>query len=184
MDYVLQMYEIDQEQIYIFGASLGGALATYSALNYQESVKGLILQNTLASVESLVVSKAAIMKPLLPWMLRVRFPTNERINHIKLPMMFIVGLEDEATGPEQMYEIYDIAEESAVFRVLYEIPGCEHYLPWYYGGQEYDQKLTDFIDNSWNISKAKLLPPKQESSIEKSLNKSQKSIQEWFEHIF
>eukprot|EP00343_Euplotes_focardii_P007570 CAMPEP_0205820688 /NCGR_PEP_ID=MMETSP0206-20130828/3356_1 /ASSEMBLY_ACC=CAM_ASM_000279 /TAXON_ID=36767 /ORGANISM="Euplotes focardii, Strain TN1" /LENGTH=202 /DNA_ID=CAMNT_0053115641 /DNA_START=408 /DNA_END=1013 /DNA_ORIENTATION=- len=176
MDYVLQMDQIDTDQVFIFGASLGGAFATYSALHYQDRVKGLILQNTLVNLERLVELHAPIMKPILPYILTIKLPTDERIPKIKLPMMFVIALEDEATFPTEMFELYDLAEDSAIFREVLEIPGCEHYLPWYYGGEEYDQKLTNFIDMSLQHSGKK---SSTSFSLTKSISNAKGSIQEW-----
>jgi len=169
MDYVLQMKEIDQSQVFIFGASIGGAFATYSALNYQDKVKGLILQNTFVSVESLIFSKLSepsFLEPfthhLLDHLLRIKLPTDTRIPMIKLPMMFIVGLNDTATGPQQMYDLYGIANKTATFTELYEVKGSDHYLPWYYGGEEYDTRLSDFISKSLGEEKQEA----EESTIE------------------
>lgn len=148
MDYVLSMEEIDKDQVFIFGASIGGVMATYSATVYQDRVQGLILQNTIASVKSLLVDKLPIVEPILPLVLKLKMKSVERITHIRLPLMFIVGLKDTSTGPHQMELLYDAAEESATWRDLYVIPDSEHYLTWYYGGEEFDTRLTSYIDKA------------------------------------
>lgn len=147
MDFVLRMQEIDQKQVYIFGASLGGVMATYSALHYQDRVNALILQNTIASVRSIINDKAPILDPIVPLVLKLKMRSDERIKEIHLPIMFIVGLNDTSTGPHQMEIMYNSAV-NAKERDLYNIPGCDHYLTWYYGGKEFDTRLTDFISRN------------------------------------
>lgn len=149
MDYVLNMPDIDKNQIFIFGASLGGVMATYSAHRYQEKVNGLILQNTIASAKSIIDDKAPFLNVFLPFVLRLKMSSNERIKQIGLPIMFIIGLNDTSVPPHQMEVMYDsaiIAKE----RDRYVIPGSDHYLTWYYGGKEYDIRLSDFISRNNN----------------------------------
>lgn len=187
MDYVLQMEEIDKDQVFIFGASLGGVMATYSALNYQEQVKGLILQNTIASVKSLVTEKAPYLEPAIPIVLTLKMESDKRIKNIKLPMMFVVGLADKDTGPKQMDILYKAASQSATFRNLYEIPGCDHYLTWYYGGKEYDDQLTAFIDQALSTQNANISNEQAQTNelSEQSLfGQYKSSIQSLFEAIY
>ena len=149
MDYVLSMPDIDKDQVFIFGASLGGVMATYSAHRYQDRVNGLILQNTIASAKSIVNDKAPFLNPFVPIVMRLKLNNQERIKEIGLPLMFIVALNDTATPPSQMEQLYNsaiIAKE----KDRYIVPGSEHYLPWYYGGKEYDQRLSDFITRNNN----------------------------------
>jgi hypothetical protein len=108
---------------------------------------------------------------------------DERIKKINLPMMFIIGLADKETGPKQMEILYNNAEVSAVFRDKYEIPGCDHYLTWYYGGAEYDVRLTNFINKAMNITddidtKATFV------SVKEIVYQTGFGIQKWFKDMF
>jgi fermentation-respiration switch protein FrsA (DUF1100 family) len=132
-------------------------MVTYSALNYQDQVKGLILQNTIASIKSLVHEKAAVLEPALPLIQRLYLPSEDRIKNIHLKMLFIVGLADEQTGPEQMKILYDNSEQSATSRDYYEIERCDHYLTLYYGGAEFDERLIKFVNNALQKSDSKVV---------------------------
>lgn len=146
MQHVFNMEEVDKDSVYIFGASYGGVLATYAALNFQEKVRGLILQNTIASALSLAESRFWFMKPILPYITRLSFPSIERISKLTLPIMFIISLNDELTPPMEMYKLYNAATNS-VYRKQYEISMADHYSTWYHGGKEFDEKLSNFIDS-------------------------------------
>lgn len=171
MNTVLSMEEIDQNQVFIFGASLGGAMATYSALLYQDKVQGLILQNTITSAYGAAMYHAPILKPAFKVGLKIKLPSIERIKNIKLPMLFIVGLNDKLTGPEEMYELSDAAI-IAPSKTTYKIPGCDHYLTWYYGGTEFDNQLTSYING------ALLSKSDGRSNMEKMIEESRKTITE------
>ena len=148
MDFVLNdLEQIDPDQVYIFGASLGGAMATYSAMLYQDRVNGLILQNTIENAYETAVYHAPYLSLVFKLGLTIELPSIDRIKDINLPMMFIVGLNDTSTGPQQMYDLYEAAEKAPT-KVLYKIPNCEHYLTWYYGGEEFDNQLSSFISGT------------------------------------
>ena len=129
-------------------------MATYSAHRYQDRVNGLILQNTIVSAKSIVHDKAPLLDPFVPFVLRLNLRNDDKIKEMSLPMMFIISLNDTSTGPHQMEMLYDaaiIAKE----RDRYIVPGAEHYLPWYYGGKEYDIRLSDFITRNNNPKRIK-----------------------------
>lgn len=108
--------------------------------------------------------------------------SDERIKNINLPMLFIIGLDDKLTGPAQMEILYNDAEVSAVFREKYEIPGCDHYLTWYYGGEEYDVRLTNFINKAMNITDAAETKTTF-VAIKETVYEAGFSIQKWFKDM-
>lgn len=55
MDFLLQRSDLNKQQIFVFGRSLGGAVAVYLATCpfYAQHVKAVILENTFISIPSM-----------------------------------------------------------------------------------------------------------------------------------
>ena len=112
MDYVLSMKEIDQTKLYIFGASYGGSVAIYSATQYQQYLKGLIIQNTFTSFKDTVEVMFSFIKPIVPILVKLDIPSDKRIDKLTLPIMYIVGLKDDLTPPWMMMKLHNSATHS------------------------------------------------------------------------
>ena len=54
LEYAQNHEEIDNDRIFVFGRSLGGAVATQLAMNKSNSIKGLIIENTFTSISDMV----------------------------------------------------------------------------------------------------------------------------------
>lgn len=146
MDHVLSMQEIDNTHVFVFGGSMGGVMATYAAYNYQEHLRGLILQNTICNALSLAESKLWFIKPLLPYIVKFNFPSLERISRLTLPIMFIISINDPLTPSNEMYKLYEEASNT-VYRKIYEIYSSDHYFPYLQEEKKYEEMLTNFIDS-------------------------------------
>ena len=149
LEHVFTMTEIDQNQIYVLGCSLGGAPAIYSSIKYQHKLQGLILQNTIQSVEHLMGYRMPFLKPILPYFLRVHLPNIDRIKSLTLPIMFIISINDKNTGSEGMYKLFHEAT-NAVYRKMYDIDTDDHYLPYFINNEEYTTKVMNFIQTCSN----------------------------------
>jgi len=85
---------LDKEKLYVFGRSLGGAVATQLCMDAPE-IRGMILENTFTSIGDMVdklMPLVAIFKSIVQ---KVFFPTIDRIHKIKQPILFIRGMKDE-----------------------------------------------------------------------------------------
>lgn len=84
--------DIDKSKIFLHGRSLGGAVVNYVMTNSDYPVAGIILENTFTSISDLI----DIMFPLLAFMKKIIqrnfWPSIDRINKIKKPILFIMGI--------------------------------------------------------------------------------------------
>lgn len=78
---------------FIFGNSLGGAIASKLALNHPEA-KGLILEGTFTSIPDMVRETKWGFLPV-GFLVRQRFDTLDRIDHINMPILFAHGTDDD-----------------------------------------------------------------------------------------
>jgi pimeloyl-ACP methyl ester carboxylesterase len=143
MEYVYQELPIDKERVFLFGRSLGGAVAIYAAgLGYP--ISGVILENTFTNIPDMVnavMPKIAFLKFLV---LRIDWPSLTRIKAITCPIMFISGDKDELVPTKLMQQLYDNAT-AASDRVLFSVEGGDHNNTWKQAGTSYAIRISSFI---------------------------------------
>ena len=86
---------------FIFGHSLGGAMATQLAINHAEA-DGLILEATFTNIPELITEYPMGFLPV-GMLVTQRFDNLQRINAVKIPVLFAHGTND-STVPFKMSE--------------------------------------------------------------------------------
>ena len=84
--------------VFIFGRSLGGAVATYAVTDDKSSmdkIDGLVLENTFTSISDMVDHAFYIISFFKSCVLRMYWPTSDRIGQVTLPILFVTGQKDE-----------------------------------------------------------------------------------------
>jgi pimeloyl-ACP methyl ester carboxylesterase len=102
--------DIDQSNIFVFGRSLGGAVAIAAAAKHQSKLRGLILENTFTSIGAMASALFPFLKllpvSLLNSMLWSHWTSEKIIGSIRLPTLFLSGLQDEIVPRIQMQELW------------------------------------------------------------------------------
>jgi alpha-beta hydrolase superfamily lysophospholipase len=75
----------------VFGQSLGGAVAVSLAHRYPELVSGVILENTFKSISSMVDIMMPYLKTLKAYVLNIKWNSDEKIDQLTMPLLFISG---------------------------------------------------------------------------------------------
>lgn len=107
LDWALKNPEIDNNKIYVFGRSLGGAVAVYLASRRQENIRGLILENTFSSISDMVDRIFPYVSFLKTYLLKIEWNSSDLIRTIKIPIFFISGRNDQLVPPSQMDKLYE-----------------------------------------------------------------------------
>jgi len=118
---------IDRDQIFLFGQSLGGAVAASVAAStgdddaYAARIRGVILENTFLSIsamaERVFLPLRLVPEKLMRPFLRSQWRTCDAVARIRAPILFLSGLRDHMVGPEQMKELYRIAKKRRWMRL-------------------------------------------------------------------
>ena len=137
--------DVDKDNVYVLGASMGGATAIYSAQYYQNKLKGMFLCNTFTNLPNLVDAMSFIYKIFRPLILRNYWPSDKRIPNLTLPIMFISGRKDEMIPYTMMDTLYQKADKSE-YKVMYEVPGGSHMGTWWTGREKLLHAMIDFMD--------------------------------------
>jgi fermentation-respiration switch protein FrsA (DUF1100 family) len=136
-DTVVAQPGVSLPSLFIFGRSLGGSFASYTAA--KNPAAGLILESTFTNA----VDMADRMIPILPgWLVSSEFDTVGRVSKLSLPKLFIHGTRDNMIPFTMGRELYKAAAEPKEF---YSIVGAGHNNTWYVGGKEYFDTLKAFI---------------------------------------
>ena len=111
---------IDKEQVFLFGRSLGGAVAAKVALDMSFPFKGIIIENTFTTLADLVDVMFPFLKYFKKYLLRAKFETINIIGKIKRPILFCRSGNDELIPKIQMDTLYHSAK-GALFKKYYTI---------------------------------------------------------------
>jgi alpha-beta hydrolase superfamily lysophospholipase len=107
---------------YIYGHSLGGAIAVQLATEVTDS-KGLIVEGTFTSIVEVFQSFKWGWLPLTP-LITQRFDSASKIGNVKMPVLVVHGSSDQVIAPELGRALYERASAPKRF-VL--VDGGTHY---------------------------------------------------------
>lgn len=135
--YLVDEMKVKQENIIIFGRSLGGGVASYLAAKYQPLA--LIIESSFTSAPDM----AAVLHPWLPvkWLTRYQYNTYQRLKTIQCPLLVIHSPEDEVIPYDHALKIYQKANTPKQFL---EIRG-PHLLGFVESGAIYSNGLKEFL---------------------------------------
>lgn len=136
-DTVLTQPGVSVDSLFIFGRSLGGPFAAYTAS--KNPAAGLILESTFTNA----VDMADKMLPVIPsWYISSALDTQGYVAHLKLPKLFIHGTSDTLIPFTLGRELYKAAAQPKEF---YSVVGAGHNNTYSVGGKEYFDKIKEFI---------------------------------------
>ncbi|KAK3394245.1 Alpha/Beta hydrolase protein [Podospora didyma] len=123
LDYLRDRAETQKHTLFVYGQSLGGAVAIKLVAKNQSRIAGLILENTFLSMRKLIPS---IMPPAkyLALLCHQVWPSDTLIASIKVPILFLSGLQDEIVPPIHMKRLYDLS--TAPVKIWKPFPGGDH----------------------------------------------------------
>ena len=125
---------------YIFGHSLGGAIAVRLATEVDDA-KGLIVEGTFTSIAAVFQSMKWGWLPITP-LITQRFDSADRISQVKVPVLVVHGAADGLISPALGRELYERAAGPKRF-VLVE--GGTHYSTNGRGQRQYREALRELF---------------------------------------
>ena len=132
--------EHPQPDRYIFGHSLGGAIAVQLATEVNDS-KGLIVEGTFTSIPEVFQSMRWGWLPITP-LITQRFDSAAKVDRVRSPILVVHGANDALILPELGRALYERATSPKRF-VLVE--GGTHYSTNGLGQQHYRDALRELF---------------------------------------
>ncbi|SCP03085.1 BEM46-like protein, putative [Plasmodium malariae] len=119
--YLNHLKQSKRNKIFIFGSSMGAAVALETASKYQNDVYGLILQNPFLSMKRMAHDK----KPFLYFFLfnydlliRTRMDNEKTIKNLHIPILFNVSEKDEMVSTEHSKILYETCPSNNKFMYI------------------------------------------------------------------
>jgi fermentation-respiration switch protein FrsA (DUF1100 family) len=124
-------------RLFIYGASLGGGVATELAVHEHDA--GLILEDTFTSIQDM----ARHRYPRLPldWLVSERYDNLSKIDHIDSPILIFHSIDDEVVPYEMGRRLYEKALTPKRFVTL----RGSHDAAFAVSAPAYDAALTKFL---------------------------------------
>ncbi|MDQ7784898.1 MAG: alpha/beta hydrolase [Desulfomonilaceae bacterium] len=127
-------------KLVIFGRSLGGVAAVHVAST--NSCSGVILESTFTNLAAM--ARTHFPLPLVDGLLKHRFNSLGKIRHVKAPLLFFHGDNDEIVPYRYGLELYEAAPKPKEFVSL---EGAGHNDTYLVGGRAYFDKLRSFVQS-------------------------------------
>jgi uncharacterized protein len=136
-DYAVSLPEVEPERVFLWGTSLGGAVAIDVATH--RPAAGLILESTFTSAKDV----ARLVYPFLPVHLFMHTKLNsiEKIRTLTVPILLIHGAHDSIVPIGLGRKLFNAANEPKDF---YEIPNADHNDTFFIGGDDYFARVDRF----------------------------------------
>lgn len=141
-DYLVHQQRIQKSQIFIYGHSLGGAIAIDLAVQHPEAA-GLIVESSFTSVRQMVDYRNSFWMFPVDLILTQRFDSIRKVPNLKMPVLFIHGTAD-LTVPAFMSQ--NLYAATNVPKKLLLVPGAGHNNVAEVAPFEYLQAVRSFTD--------------------------------------
>jgi pimeloyl-ACP methyl ester carboxylesterase len=140
--YLVEHKGIDPAAVFIYGHSLGGAVAIQLALN-NPAAGGLIVEATFTSIADMArrIPKYRIFP--IELIVHQRFDSLKKVSRLQVPVLYIHGTNDKFVPHAMSRELY---KRTASSKQLKLIDGGGHNNSAAVGGAEYLQAVRNFID--------------------------------------
>jgi uncharacterized protein len=137
--YLVRQRKIDPKRTFIYGHSLGGAVALNLALHHPDAA-GLIAESTFTSMMDMAERKYAYLPVDL--LLNQRFDSIGKLSRIKVPMLFIHGTWDSRIPHQMSQRLFESAPQPKFLKL---IEGGEHGNSGMVAPMEYRAAVDEFV---------------------------------------
>jgi pimeloyl-ACP methyl ester carboxylesterase len=139
--YLVDKKKVDPGRIFIYGHSLGGAVAIQLAID-NPSAAGLIVEAAFTSIPEMArqISRYRIFP--IDFIVHQRFESHKKVDSLQLPVLYIHGTDDELVPYQMSLELYN---RTPSLKHLKLIPGGGHNNSAAVGGDEYLKAVGNFI---------------------------------------
>ena len=137
--YLIKQRGVNPRHAFIYGHSLGGAIAIDLAVHHPEAA-GLITESTFTSIEAMGELEYGYLPVGL--LLNQRFDSLQKIARLKIPVLLIHGTWDKQVPVRMAQQLYDAAPQP---KTLTLIKGGEHGNSATIGWIEYRDAVSAFV---------------------------------------
>ena len=143
---------INNEKVFVFGRSLGGAVAIHTLRKLESKgehyFKGAVIENTFTNISSMAESvfpPLRFIPALKEKLLRLRWESDKHVPHLKTPLFYISGDVDTFVPTAQTWELYNNSHKT-LMKDIWIVPGGNHNNTFMMAGPAYFTRCQDFMD--------------------------------------
>ena len=141
-NYLLKQHASKPQHTFIYGHSLGGAIAIDLAVRHPEAA-GLIVESTFSSMADMGKREYSYLP--VDWLLNQRFDSLEKVGKLKIPVLFIHGMWDKKIPWQMSQQLFDAAPQPKTLKL---IEGGEHSNNSSVAWVEYRDALNEFVQKN------------------------------------
>jgi pimeloyl-ACP methyl ester carboxylesterase len=138
---------IDKTRIFLFGRSLGGAVAFHLAEYAQRQqipLAGVMVENTFLSISHMVDHLMPFLTPIKAFVLTIGWNSALIVPHLTTPILYLAGSADQLVPHPHMLQLCQTSLRSVLVQ-LHIIEGGTHNETWVQGGKLYWEKMRSFM---------------------------------------
>jgi len=143
-NYLVQERHISPKQIFLYGHSLGGAIAIDLATRHPEAA-GLIVQSSFTSMQDMVSHLGRYRIFPIDLLLRQRFDSISKVKALQLPVLYIHGTADSQVPADMSQTLFAATPEP---KQLVLLPEAGHNNVAEVGGTQYFQIIHRFVEQA------------------------------------
>ncbi len=141
-NYLVQQLQIPPREIFIYGHSLGGAIAIDLAVQHPDTA-GLIVESSFTSIRQLIAARNMFCMFPVDLILTQRFESIKKIPRLKMPVLFIHGTADSTVPAFMSENLYAAAPEPKKLILVF---GAEHNNTADVAGLQYLKWVQSFVE--------------------------------------
>ncbi|MEO0396824.1 MAG: alpha/beta hydrolase [Cyanobacteria bacterium P01_A01_bin.137] len=141
--YLTKTRQIPAQNLWLFGHSLGGAIAIELAT--QRPAAGLIVQSTFSSMLEAVRFSGQYSWVPVDWILTQRFDSVAKVPQLSIPVFYIHGLEDDTTAAMMSEQLHTLSPPP---KQLWLLPGAGHNNVATTAGPDYFTQVETFVQQT------------------------------------
>ena len=139
--YLTQKRQIEPQRIFVYGHSLGGAIAIELATKHPE-MAGLIVEGTFTSMKKMAEFMPLLKMFPLDWLVTQRFDSKSKIARLQTPILILHGTADRTIPVSMAKELFAVAPQPKQLEI---IPLANHNNLPEFGDRQYFTVLKQFI---------------------------------------
>jgi uncharacterized protein len=142
--YLVQQRGIDSRNLFIYGHSLGGAIAIELARHHPEAA-GLIVESSFTSIDEMAMRDWQYHLMPVNLLLNQRFESVDKVGELALPVLYLHGTADEVVPFDMGEELY---RKSGGAKRFVAIEGGKHDNNAAVGGAVFRSAIANFIEGN------------------------------------
>ena len=122
LDYLVKKRQISLNKIVVYGHSLGGAIAINLA-SQNPKIAGVVVSSSFTSIQQVAAQDWKFRLFPIEWILTQKFDSVKKVRSLKIPSLFIHGVDDELIPVSIGKALYEAAPQP---KQLLLIPHAGH----------------------------------------------------------